>query len=599
MNTEYKFLILEDVETDVELIMDQVQAADINCQFVTTDNEDGFIKLMVEFKPDLILADYSLPTYDGMSALKYVLTHSPETPVVMVTGSINEETAVKCMKSGAVDYILKDKMERLGLAVRVALSNKKIRQDKIKVEKDLVKRELYYRNILKYMHDEIVVISKDYIIEDINNSVLTVIGKKRKEILGTTCYQTLYGCDSPCYNFGIECPHEKVFSTGLRYQYQRKARDTTGKEIWVDIMTSPLFDENKNVTHIIESYRNVTDLIRIKESERRLLQVVKQSPVSVIVMDKNRKVLYVNDAFTNLNGYTKDEIIGTELESIGDFSIAEDNNLYNQVLNGENVKSVFYNRKKDGTEYWVSAVLAPFFNSEGYITGLIEIQEDITKRLEDEKQIAKDLEEKELLLQEIYHRVNNNMQIMISLLNIQIDNTDSAGEKKGLITAQSRIGAISAIHNNIYQEKSFTDINFNKVVNNIYNNLCVNLMIFQGNIKFSVNADISHFGLDLAQPCALIVNELLSNCLCHAFPNGNGKIEVDLNIDDSGEITLQVKDNGIGIPEDVDLEKSETTGFSLIYLLVSGQLGGTVKFIRNKGTTVEISFKRIIDKKRF
>lgn len=135
MSINYKFLILEDVETDTELIMDQIKEAGINCSFESTDNEQDFKRLIDEFKPDLVLSDYSLPAYDGMSALSYILKTSPNLPVIIVTGSINEETAVRCMKSGAADYILKDKMGRLGLAVLAALEKKTLKMQIIQAQK--------------------------------------------------------------------------------------------------------------------------------------------------------------------------------------------------------------------------------------------------------------------------------------------------------------------------------------------------------------------------------------------------------------------------------------------------------------------------------
>ncbi|MCK5199770.1 MAG: response regulator, partial [Spirochaetales bacterium] len=139
MGNKYKFLILEDVETDAELVMDQIRTTDILCDFKCTDNEVDYKRLIDEFKPDLILSDYNLPTYDGMSALSYVLTHSPDIPVIIVTGSINEETAVDCMKAGAVDYVLKDKMCRLGLAVITALENKKTKLERQKARDEIKK----------------------------------------------------------------------------------------------------------------------------------------------------------------------------------------------------------------------------------------------------------------------------------------------------------------------------------------------------------------------------------------------------------------------------------------------------------------------------
>ena len=123
--------------------------------------------------------------------------------------------------------------------------------------------------------------------------------------------------------------------------------------------------------------------------------------------------------------------------------------------------------------------------------------------------------------------------------------------------------------------------------------------MLSGNIELQVDADVPDFGLDLAQPCALIAGELLSNSLRHAYPGGRGYVYVSLSEDESNEITLLVRDNGVGIPETIVPETAETTGFSLIYMLATGQLGGSVKITRDHGTCVEIKFKRIVDQKRF
>jgi len=601
MCRECKILILEDVETDAELEMDEVKKTFTDISFKCVDNKEDFKAGIESFNPDLVLADYSLPTYDGMSALKYVLEHSPDTPVIFVTGSVNEGTAVSAMKAGAVDYILKDKMSRLGLAVKTALENNKIKIERQKAKLDLEKSERYYRSILKYMHDEVVVISRDCIITDINNSILHISGKKREDIIGQPCYKVLYNFDSPCFNHGIECYHQQVLDSGKNVRYQRKTVDPEGEVKWQDIIVSPLFDADKKITHIIESYRDITELVEAKNTINMLSTVVEQSPLSISIMDMDGLVTYVNPAFTLLTGFENEDILGKSLRilSADNLSDKDHDQLLKVNLQGDFTHHIFTNKRKDGSQYSVSASIGPFKDSRGTIIGLIELQEDITQRLLDQEQIKKDLKEKELLLQEIYHRVNNNMQIMISLFNMQIERSSMKAEKDVLITAQSRIGAMSAIHNDIYQERSFVAINFGNVTRNIFNTLCDSLMVTSGNIELAIEADIPNFGLDLAQPCALIVNELISNSMRYAYPDGKGMIYVNLTIDEFEELTLIVRDNGIGIPESIDPEKSDTMGFTLVYLLATGQLNGSVDIKRDKGTTVTIKFKRIKDQKRF
>ncbi|MDA3937987.1 MAG: PAS domain S-box protein [Spirochaetia bacterium] len=471
MKDEYRVLILEDLEYDAELIMDQVKLAEIDCMFQCVDTEAGFKTQIDEFKPDIILSDYSLPTYNGMSALKYVLENNPNLPVIIITGSINEETAVLCMKSGAVDYILKDNMKRLGLSIITALENKK--------------------NILE-------------------------IRKAENEI-------------------------------------------------------------------------------------KRLSTVVTQSPNAIVLMDNTGIVEYVNPAFIDLTGYESEEIVGGKLEKIESEGLSKEQHalILKDCLDGKIKENNFKNTKKNGEIFYVSSRFARYMNSLGEIKGLITVMNDISQRVLDQIQIENDLKEKELLLQEIYHRVNNNMQIMISLINMQINRIEEKFERVALLSVQSKIAAMSAIYNDIFQERSFVSINFKSVVSNIFTNLIDSLMFIPDNIMLHIETNVPMFGLDMAQPCALIVNELLSNCIHHAYPDGKGEIYVNLSINESDEILLSVKDNGIGIPEDINPSTAETGGFSLVHMLGQGQLDGKVNFISNNGMTVEIKFKKLVDKKRF
>ena len=158
---------------------------------------------------------------------------------------------------------------------------------------------------------------------------------------------------------------------------------------------------------------------------------------------------------------------------------------------------------------------------------------------------------------------------------------------------------MSAIHNDIYQERSFTAINFRIVVRSIFDKLRKTYSATSDSIELHVEADVPYLGLDLTQPCALIVNELLSNSIRHAYPEGKGPVYVHLSIDESEIITLRVKDHGVGLPESIIPEHADTTGFRLVHMLATGQLRGTVEIYRNGGTTIEIKFKRIKDKKNF
>ncbi len=592
MSTSYRILLLEDVESDAELIQAELRRADFDSICKWTDNETDFKQLVHDFSPDIVLSDYSMPAYDGMAAVQYVAETSPFTPVIIVTGSINEETAVACMKAGAVDYILKDNLKRLGPAVTIAIKAGRIRKENDLLQKEIVHWEKYYRSILKYMHDEVAVISKDYIITDINNSELKLLGKKREKIIGQYCYKVLYGYDSPCFDYGKKCYHPHLFATGEKVRYQRRTTDIEGKQKTTDILISPLFDEQDTITHAIVSFRDITDFVQAKESIIKLSLALEQNPTGIIIRDLSGKVEYVNAAFTAISGYTKEEILGNSLEFLtcGNFTQQEWDKLYSEAEKGVPRKQIFHNRRKDGSEYWVASHLARFTNTEGELTGYVEVQEDITKSLENRKKIENDLKEKQQLLHEVYHRVNNNLQIVISLLNMQQYLTDIPGEIDVLRTAKNRLETMAIIENIIYGEKNFNQIRIGDIITAIFDMLRDSYSIPYGAIDLTKEIAVEGLALVHAQPLGLVVHELLSNCMRHAFPHGKGTINLTLEKQNSTSYILQVTDDGKGLPPDLDPKESKSTGFNLVYLLGEEQLGGKVLITSDKGTRVTVTF---------
>ena len=150
-------LIVEDVPTDAELCEREVRKVLGSCQFQVVETRHEYLAALREFLPDLILCDYSMPGFDGLSALRLALEYSPETPFIMVTGSITENVAVECMKAGAWDYIIKEHIKRLGPAVLNAMEKKQTLMTKLKAEEE---REAAYRALDKALNDSITAMSK-------------------------------------------------------------------------------------------------------------------------------------------------------------------------------------------------------------------------------------------------------------------------------------------------------------------------------------------------------------------------------------------------------------------------------------------------------
>jgi two-component sensor histidine kinase len=214
---------------------------------------------------------------------------------------------------------------------------------------------------------------------------------------------------------------------------------------------------------------------------------------------------------------------------------------------------------------------------------------DITPRKQAEEQIKESLKEKETLLQEIHHRVKNNMQVIISLLNLQ--SSSIRDEKMRLLfkESSSRVNAMALIHNHLYQSASLSEIDLDQY----FKSLSASLISMYRAPGVDIRVDANHIKLNMDQaiPCGLIINELVSNALKHAFPeNRAGQVRIEARKADSGHYILNISDNGVGLPEEVLHGEIESLGLKLVRGLAENQLGGSYSVKHNQGTcfTIEI-----------
>jgi two-component sensor histidine kinase/sensor domain CHASE-containing protein len=204
---------------------------------------------------------------------------------------------------------------------------------------------------------------------------------------------------------------------------------------------------------------------------------------------------------------------------------------------------------------------------------------------------AEEENKKQLLLKEIYHRVKNNLQIIISLLNLQSRKTKDKNVIEILTDSQNRIRSMALIHERLYKSKDLSGINIKEYIHDLANNLFHSYGVLSSRIKLNTDIDDIMINLDTATPCGLIVTELVSNSLKHAFPEGKkGELIIKLKSDNYENFTLIVKDNGIGFPKDLDFRTTNTLGMQLVTGLVS-QLKGTIDLDQSSGTEFKIIFK--------
>ena len=219
-----------------------------------------------------------------------------------------------------------------------------------------------------------------------------------------------------------------------------------------------------------------------------------------------------------------------------------------------------------------------------------KLEQEVLERKRAEEKIKGSLKEKEMLLKEIHHRVKNNLQVVSSMLKIQSEYSQDKKTVEMFQESQNRVRSIALIHEMLYQSKNLSKIDFSEYIQPITTNLMRTYGVDPARIKLNIKVKDVFMDLDRAIPCGLIINELFSNVLKHAFPEGRqGEVQIDLFQESRQEFTLRISDNGVGLPIGMDFKNTDSLGLQLVNALVD-QLGGAIVYEGRVGTTFRITF---------
>ena len=232
-------------------------------------------------------------------------------------------------------------------------------------------------------------------------------------------------------------------------------------------------------------------------------------------------------------------------------------------------------------------------NPDGTVREFIGTFLDITYRKKSEIQIRESLKEKETLLKELYHRTKNNMQVIMAMINLQTQNNEDETILQIFKETNNRINTMALVHEKLYQAKNLSKIDLKGYFTDLINLLRSSYQDLSEGIGLKTDMDTVLVTIDSAIPCGLIINELFSNAMMHAFPEDrSGEIQISLKITDK-EIELSVGDNGIGLPKAMDIRNVESLGLQSVVALVEHQLQGSIMAVRDNGTRFYITFMEL------
>jgi two-component sensor histidine kinase len=245
-----------------------------------------------------------------------------------------------------------------------------------------------------------------------------------------------------------------------------------------------------------------------------------------------------------------------------------------------------------GEYRWILDLGMPFYDLNNNFTGYIGSCYDITDQKELVKQLEQSLDEKEILLKEIHHRVKNNLMIISSLLNLQSGYIKDKESQDIFKESQNRARSMALIHERLYKSSDLKKLDFSEYITSLATELFHTYVADPSLIKLQINVENIFLDINTAIPLGLIVNELITNSLKHAFPNGR-KGEINVEFHEKGEnCEFIVKDNGIGFPKDIDYKKTDSLGLQIVTNLTN-QIDGKIELNMKNGTEFKINFKEV------
>ncbi len=336
---------------------------------------------------------------------------------------------------------------------------------------------------------------------------------------------------------------------------------------------------------------------RIQEAQEKYRNLFDSANDAIILTDPDNTVTSWNKSAERIFGWTETEILGKKFLPMSfDQKLQPDSEqIIRNAISGGTVTGIeTILKRKDGKEINVGMTLSPLRDTNQEVIGLSGIFRDITEKKQAQEQIENSLKEKEVLLREIHHRVKNNMQIISSLLKLQSGYIKDNKYIDMYKDSQNRITTMSLIHEKLYQSKDLSRIDLGGYIKELVEGLFISYNINPGKITMNINVDSVSMGINSAIPCGLIINELISNSLKYAFPDGRpGEIRISLHSTGNSNFELIVGDNGVGLPIDMDLKNTESWGMRMVAILIENQLHGKFTINRDRRTEYHIIFKEV------
>ncbi|HEY6158832.1 MAG TPA: PAS domain S-box protein [Gemmatimonadales bacterium] len=409
-NGPLRVLLVEDVEDDAELMLRELRRAGEACVGVRVQTEAELIRALDAFAPDVVLSDHSLPDFTARDALHVVERHRPGTPVIIVTGSLDEETAAEYIKAGAADYVVKGRLQRLGPAVRRAMALRQAMEDATRAEQARLRSERRFRKLVEFSSDVITLLDSAGTILYSTQSLKPTLGYELGEKVGQPVFELIHPDDGPASGVLFDevlARSDRAAKADLRIRH----KDGTWRRLEV-AATNRLDDPD--VGAIVVNYHDVTERKQAEEALREVMDhlraLIQASPLAIYSLTTDARIRTWNAAAERIFGWPALEVIGQPLPIVPDDKEEEQRELDDRVMRGETLSGVAVTRRRrDGKLVQLSMSAGPLFDAAGSITGIMAVSADVTevRQLEHQYRQAQKMEAVGRLAGGIAHDFNN------------------------------------------------------------------------------------------------------------------------------------------------------------------------------------------------
>ncbi|MBN1532077.1 MAG: PAS domain S-box protein [Spirochaetes bacterium] len=456
-----------------------------------------------------------------------------------------------------------------------------------------------YRALANNVPDIIYSLDGDGVIATVNDEALKLFGYHSEDIIGKPFSTIIHPDDSPMVSdsFLQALRDHREYTKRLEF----RIRDRGGSFHWVELHSHTHFDQNGLPTGEEGVLRDITERKRaveeLRESQEQMRGIFDASLTGIFLLDSEGQIMLVNHRMAELFLCPVEELTGTHyLCRVHEYEREPTTVSLNRLIEGDDsiLQVERHYIRSDGSDFWGFLSMTRLAREDGGTRALLGVIADITVQKTAEEGLRKSLQEKEVLLREVHHRVKNNFQIIMSLLNLQAFNIRDDEMARQFGEAISRIRSMALVHENLYRSSDLAHINFTSYISLIAKELYAGCVQNESSISLGIEAGEMEMNIEQAVPCGLIVNELLTNAFKYAFPRGwegEGRVRITLTESVDGRVELAISDNGIGLPDDLEFNDGRTLGLSLVRMLAH-QMRGTIDCDRSGGTRFMLKFNK-------